>query len=742
MYAARHSAWACRPLLLTALTAFSCFWIAPVRAVSLGELQGNPRVGEFLQVRIPVLSTPGEGISAECFRLAGPINELSDDIPWLHSGQLRLISDGSRMSLQVTSSQPVTSPALMLAIRVSCGASLRREYTLLLNPPPAGENVAIAPLVPAVAPTQSSSAPSVPTLRTRDGETLRSIGLEMFPEDSALQARYLRALRERNPERLGAYRDTDPLPGGLDLVTPDPASVAAAPAAPAARPRAQRPAPDATPARPPRDDSPRKRRERKPHLIVGGDGTALQLATGLSERKQLSDAERGRLRTELQLIATLDEKITTQMELSEKLRQLEAIQLQLQSDVQTLESRIREQQIAIASGSLPLAASAAVPAPIKAAPKAKLDETNVLMQRWLLPMIAGALLLVIVVLVIALVLRYRRWRADRAWSEDSLESLVSAADTEPQQLPDNLFEPLTEEDIWPDRAPADGAQPSLDDELPTLSHSELGPASVLHIEDDVEEHDSAVELAEIMMSFGRVQGAAQTLADYIRANPKQAVKPWVKLLEVYKAANMRTEFDALSNQLNKTFNVKPTSWDDFDVAMRAPESIEDLPHLKQQLCELWGKRECQSWLHQLLRDNRQGTRQGFPLAIVDEILMLLGVLEAQLGAWKAGDPVPTQPEPTLRSSEVPPLDFPEISAPPTLPTPHKPNSSTDISTSTHTNTLDFELDDSALTSTLHINLDELQPDTGYTPERTRFEPHPVNPAKDEDQDTDLFGKKS
>jgi hypothetical protein len=228
-----------------------------------------------------------------------------------------------------------------------------------------------------------------------------------------------------------------------------------------------------------------------------------------------------------------------------------------------------------------------------------------------------------------------------------------------------------------------------------------------------------------------VQGAAQTLSDFIRANPKQAVKPWVKLLEVYKTANMRTEFEALTSQLNKTFNVKPVTWDDFDVALRAPESLENIVHLSQKVCELWGKRECQAFLHALLRDNRQGTRQGFPLAIVDEILLLLAILESHLGPYKHDvepepQPVPETPAPTMTTPGVPrtvPPAFPEtLSAhvPGATRAPERSALDFDIGKSD----FDLGLDTEDLTRTLHINLDDL-PDEPTRTDATPRKPEDV-----------------
>jgi LPXTG-motif cell wall-anchored protein len=154
----------------------------------------------------------------------------------------------------------------------------------------------------------------------------------------------------------------------------------------------------------------------------------------------------------------------------------------------------------------------------------------------------------------------------------------------------------------------------------------------------VEEHKSAVELADIMMSFGRVQGAAETLAEFIRGNPREAVTPWLKLLEVYRAAGLRAEFDAIAGELNKTFNVSKVNWDNYQSLRASRMSLEELPHISETLQKSWRTTACQRYLQQLLRDNRDGTRVGFPFTVIDEVLTLSAILEEELGPCPRPDP--------------------------------------------------------------------------------------------------------
>ncbi len=185
-------------------------------------------------------------------------------------------------------------------------------------------------------------------------------------------------------------------------------------------------------------------------------------------------------------------------------------------------------------------------------------------------------------------------------------------------------------------APESGAAPSVldwsaHDETPKPAAPKVGP----NAEPNREEHKSAVELADIMMSFGRMHGAAETLAEFIRGNPRQAVTPWLKLLEVYRAAGLRIEFDTIAKELNKTFNVNVVTWQNYDELRASTTRIEDLPHIARALQESWRTPACQLYLQQLLRDNREGTRAGFPFTVIDEILLLAAILDDELGPCTA-----------------------------------------------------------------------------------------------------------
>ncbi|MDY0056157.1 MAG: hypothetical protein RBS46_07680 [Methyloversatilis sp.] len=139
-------------------------------------------------------------------------------------------------------------------------------------------------------------------------------------------------------------------------------------------------------------------------------------------------------------------------------------------------------------------------------------------------------------------------------------------------------------------------------------------------------HEHVLELAEIMMSFGRSEGAAQTLSEFLRDYPKESLIPWLKLLDLYHKGGRRGEYDDLAPKLNRAFNVKVPDWEHFSGPITS-ESVEQFAHIMARVSATWPNQECLDYLTELLRDNRAGTRVGFPLGVIDDILLLKSMLE-------------------------------------------------------------------------------------------------------------------
>jgi hypothetical protein len=147
--------------------------------------------------------------------------------------------------------------------------------------------------------------------------------------------------------------------------------------------------------------------------------------------------------------------------------------------------------------------------------------------------------------------------------------------------------------------------------------------------------EPTLQLAEIMLSMGLTQGAAQTLIEYTDANPRQAVYHWLKLLAIYRDTGQRKDFEETAEKLRKFFNIQAAGTASADPG--EPPTLESFPRIAEQVVQLWSQPEqCQTYLRQLLEDNRNGSRIGFPQSVAEEFLLLGEILKMNAGG-RQGD---------------------------------------------------------------------------------------------------------
>lgn len=146
--------------------------------------------------------------------------------------------------------------------------------------------------------------------------------------------------------------------------------------------------------------------------------------------------------------------------------------------------------------------------------------------------------------------------------------------------------------------------------------------------------EPTLELAEIMLSLGLDQGAAQTLVEYTEANPRQALHHWLKLLDIYRNSGHVEEFKETAEKLRRNFNIQAEDWAKANTA-EAP-TLEGFARLADHVQQVWTKpEECIAYLQNLLEDNREGARAGFPQPVAEEILLLIDILKETSGANQA-----------------------------------------------------------------------------------------------------------
>jgi len=642
------------------------------QAIGFGEMISQSAIGEPFRAEFKLFGV-GANEDASCLKVVA--TNSSDGIPELRNAQVRIEGRGESRVAVVTRRIPVSDPIVRVTLEEMCSARLQRSYTLLLPMAAAVTGPSVRQTTrAAAAPAPAQEAPAAPLSANDLGSaytlsharSINQLARELFPRSRADRAAFVAALRSANTGDRSLRSTSRRLAAGTTLVLPSRGEIDAARATLAARAETRAPAPVTTPqAPPPPATTPTPTPEdteqtqgnvaetpveptRQDRLVLGGESpevSGFKLSTRLGNPglvDSTTDAERDVLRREQQLIMALDAQTMARMELSSRIERLEALRDALKAEMEgttpvaadaATQNQPPTDSAAAHEGTpapTPAPASPAVisvpvapPSPATVLPEAPAMEISM---TWWPAAAAGVALLLLGALW------WRRKRSTAGYediSEDEEPTPVSSlplvtapvvTEREPEALPgqgDSFDFSVIE---WEGPPPAE------------LDHS-ISPIA-LEEEEMAEEHESAVELADIMMSFGRVQGAAETLAEFIRGNPKKAVQPWIKLLEVYKAANMRAEFDALTHKLNQTFNVKTVTWERFDEIKKAPDSVEQMPHIINSLKAQWMTVDCQRYLQMLLRDNRGGTREGFALGVVDDLLMLQAVLEDLLGPYR------------------------------------------------------------------------------------------------------------
>lgn len=643
-------------LILTPLAMLlGAAFATPAQALGLGNIEVHSRIGEPLMATVTLSMQAEEIVGAQCFKVVPPA-QINEDIPWLPRARVAL--DGKQLIIR--GSGRINDPVVALALRVGCNYDVTREYALLLQPPEPGVVVA----------TEEGAAADTPV--------------------AAPPKRPARAVVTRRPSAApGDGGASAALSGDAGTPLADAQKPAKSPAAGAAdrivvhggaeTPRARASNLNA------REQALAERERRLTAALDDQVAAQLEIADkiGKLERVLVEMQDRAQ-RLDVEIAAR--QAVLKEMLGNEQRNLQEAAQARSTWGMWALAGtpavamlgflgwrsvrRRGERELPPAGLSMPPEAdrdepeterpvpqAKKRPLPEQAAPAAaaarpdsfydRLDssESTIRMQAPLAPP-QGAY-------------------ADRTPAAPAPAAPAPAAFAPP---PDDDI-PFTIGPVGRSRAATTVRQPPvkpavdweshthviddtprahdvLDIDIDTPQHDRSDvefviesmnsdPHARLDIQLDEEvtaandENDSVLELAEIMLSFGRTKGAAEVLAEYVYKNPKRDVRPWIKLLEVYQRASMQKEYEELGPLLQRAFNVHIPSW--FEYLLEVDDaSIEDYPHIMRTLTACWGTPEADAYLRRLLGENRGGTRRGFPVAVVADILLLIDVLALEL----------------------------------------------------------------------------------------------------------------
>jgi pilus assembly protein FimV len=605
-------------------------------ALGLGHISGETYIGETLQLEVPLTGTTERGIDNECVSVRRPPDSIDNDY-FPRDLAVRVDRQSASPRLVLTTQMAVRQPLVEFRIAITCGYNLSHDYLLMAAPrgeqaaapvatgaPQAARPAAVPPTVPAPVSAPLAVAPAADSagqLPDRIGGRNIAIDREMSLEALARQhfpgplrqQRFMRWVAEANPQYFAGTKDLRHhlLPAGAQLVIPagvpprrpgdhqGPLNPIGEPntdiAANSARPIAKaESAATGGRSRATSDGS-------KDRLVVGGGS-----AKSMKETIALVD----------QLTGMMEKQMNAQTAYAEKVKELETTIGDLDRQIKGLQTEAKERD-------------ARWQAERQAEKAAREQEAERQWWQLLLAVVAGG------AIGGAILWALRAFRPHESAPEYALDEVAP----EPQASnPAAQSKPLTEFgwDDEPHAAVAGSGKSAPRPTAPVVVERKLAPnpiefelpvmaTSDLAVHEPTDPATAAIELANIMTSMGLAQSAAETLVEHIRENPRESLPQWLKLLEIHRLNDNRTEFERSANELRQHFNVQP---DDWNAGSHGRTSLESYPHIRSQVVKLWRQPDCVNLLRALLLDNREGTRVGFPLAVAEEILLLIAILNS------------------------------------------------------------------------------------------------------------------
>ena len=143
---------------------------------------------------------------------------------------------------------------------------------------------------------------------------------------------------------------------------------------------------------------------------------------------------------------------------------------------------------------------------------------------------------------------------------------------------------------------------------------------------DTEVKEDVLDQAEVFMAFGHGDLAIHLLQEHLREAPTESPVPWLLLLDLLHREGDTAGYAAASAECRRYFNVNLT---DHPVSQDSEtgQGLEAYPHLLEQLTKVWNTSGIDTFFHDLIYDDRGGTRMGFEPGAYRDILLLRAIAQ-------------------------------------------------------------------------------------------------------------------
>jgi hypothetical protein len=627
--------------------------LSPAANAVLGEARLQSGLGQPLRAFVPTTGVTAEDLEARCFRVFRPA--ASEGIPFPNDIRLDIEEISGAKRLFVRTRGAVQEPVVRFGVEWTCGASVKREYTLLIDPLPVAEASAAPALPPIVsAPLSSGSTSGTGRVGGENVTVYRDPVPPRAPQPVTPRApRMAEGTAAATPRVRAAAQARLAIRGGVEGLSRDlDLAVLTSPTL-----------------------------KMSTLLTLGGVGAAplseVDRAVMASRRERLLRTPiESDLRPQLEVDLMIAQKRIAELQARINAADPKGLTLPstgtLSAPTAVAGASATDQQkpqavqlpVAIAQPQAPAAptattepvkapvASAAVKSPSREQSPEGGSVISRLMQWLWIPALAA------VAAGVWSLLWLKRKRAqesqERAYaaaaaavglspSLDAGQERGDEVNTRTRAL-DSLLNPTSRTNpdsvrtVKPVRAEAGGSAAPRRVETPIgmttiKGASSLGPmdlsAELFQPNFDTAELgvsmvSAVTEEASVYVELGRVEEAIAVLKDHIeleRAYARATPAPWLMLLDLYHRADNRPDFEALRSDFMKNFNGRVPEWGAFQ-DLNSEKSLIEHDHIVERLIKYWSTPKCHQYIQKLLYDHRDNSRIGFSLTAYRELVML------------------------------------------------------------------------------------------------------------------------
>lgn len=134
--------------------------------------------------------------------------------------------------------------------------------------------------------------------------------------------------------------------------------------------------------------------------------------------------------------------------------------------------------------------------------------------------------------------------------------------------------------------------------------------------------EDILDQAEVFVAHGHGDFAIHLLQEHLRAAPMESPVPWLLLLDLLHRAGDTEGYAATSVACRRYFNINLSGHPISQEGKEPGPGLEAYPHLVNKLVAVWNTPDIETFINELIYDDRGGTRIGFEPGAYRDILML------------------------------------------------------------------------------------------------------------------------